>query len=57
VAQIVARELHLPSADLVSVKGSNSFVGANSDVTGGSFGSDCCAIVRINHVKLTQTSL
>jgi len=52
VAQVVARELHLPSADLISVKASNTFVGANTDVTGGSFGSDCCIIVSIKLFKL-----
>ncbi|XP_064107764.1 uncharacterized protein LOC135216406 [Macrobrachium nipponense] len=42
VAQVVAFKLGVPM-DLVIVKKSDTMVGANSAVTGGSFGSDLCA--------------
>jgi len=45
VAQVVARELGITSADLISVKPANSFVAANSDITGGSLTSDWCIFV------------
>ncbi len=45
VAQVVANKLGISDIELISVKGSNSLVAANSDITGGSFGSDCSAEV------------
>jgi len=45
VAQVVARELGITDASLINVKASTNFVGANNDLTGGSTGSDCSAIV------------
>ncbi|KAK4312005.1 hypothetical protein Pmani_016533 [Petrolisthes manimaculis] len=42
VAQVVAHTLQIP-LDFVVVKGSDTFIGANSIVTGGSIGSDLCA--------------
>lgn len=46
VAQVVAHTLQVP-LDLVVVKGSDTFIGANSMVTGGSIGSDLCAHVSL----------
>lgn len=42
VAQVVAYKLGIP-LEMVIVKKSDTMVGANSQVTGGSFGSDLCA--------------
>lgn len=45
VAQVVGRKLGVSDIGLISVKASNTTVHANVANTGGSFGSDCCAIV------------
>ncbi|CAL4088500.1 unnamed protein product [Meganyctiphanes norvegica] len=42
VAQVAAHTLNIP-LELVTVKASNTMAGANSKVTGGSYGSDLCA--------------
>ena len=39
----MARQLGIDDIELISVKASNSLVAANSDITGGSYGSDLCA--------------
>lgn len=45
VAQVAAKELGI-SVSMIKVKPSNSFVGNNSIVTGGSLGSELVASVR-----------
>ena len=45
VCQVIARELGVPM-ELIRVKPTNNFTGANSSVTGGSMGSECCCSVR-----------
>ena len=46
VCQVIAKELGVPM-DLIRIKPTNNFSGANSSVTGGSMGSECCCSVII----------
>jgi len=43
-AQVGAKEVSIPHADLITVVFANSFVAPNGDSTGGSWASDNCAI-------------
>ena len=55
VCQVISRELGVPM-DLIRIKPTNNFTGANSSVTGGSMGSKCCCSVRIIYSLVSLTS-
>ena len=59
VCQVIARELGVPM-ELIRIKPTNNFTAANSSVTGGSMGSECCCSVRIFYIDdlspLTSTT-
>jgi CO/xanthine dehydrogenase Mo-binding subunit len=54
VAQVVAYTLKIP-LEKVTIKPSNSVVGANSQVTGGSLGSEAVAFVFKTILKCAHT--